>query len=141
MFIFRSWEYFNDNLKITFFVRKWTYWLFLCRNKLGYATGACWSRSRLSLFFTINTEGTLDAYDLFQGINKPCYRIQICEKSLTTIKPHNDGKILAIGSTNGNVYFVLCGGLFTTTFPNDKYFFLSVSFYSFLFFIYLRKSF
>ncbi|XP_046822934.1 dynein intermediate chain 3, ciliary-like [Vespa crabro] len=95
------------------------------RKKLGCLTGGCWSRSRLSLFFTINTEGTLDAYDLFQGINTTCYKIQICEKSLTTIKPHNDGKILAIGSTNGNVYFVICGGLFTTTFPNDKYFFLS----------------
>nr|KAF7421988.1 hypothetical protein H0235_009824 [Vespula pensylvanica] len=93
--------------------------------KLGLLTGTCWSRSRLSLFFTINTEGTLDAYDLFQGIRTPTYRIQICKKSLTTIKPHNDGNILGIGSVNGNVYFVLCGGLFTTTFPHDKSFFLS----------------
>ncbi|KAL2712843.1 dynein axonemal intermediate chain 2-like isoform X1 [Vespula squamosa] len=95
------------------------------KRKSGALTGTCWSRSRLSLFFTINTEGMMNVYDLLQGINKPCYGIKISEKSLTTIKPNNNGNILGIGSSDGNVYFVLCGGLFTTTFPNDKFIFQS----------------
>ncbi|XP_014601251.1 PREDICTED: dynein intermediate chain 2, axonemal-like [Polistes canadensis] len=91
----------------------------------SFLTGACWSRSRWSFFFTIDTIGMLDVYDLFEGTIVPYYGISICEKPLTTIKPHDDGKILAVGGSNGKVYLIACKGLCTTTFPNDKHFFAS----------------
>ncbi|KAI4497874.1 hypothetical protein M0802_006990 [Mischocyttarus mexicanus] len=95
------------------------------RKTLNFLTGACWSRSRWSFFFTIDTKGTLNAYDLFEGTVAPYYGLSISEKPLTTIKPHDDGKILAVGGSDGKVYLIACEGLCTTTFPNDKYFFSS----------------
>ncbi|KAK2575144.1 hypothetical protein KPH14_008861 [Odynerus spinipes] len=93
------------------------------RRGITNPTGGCWSRSRLSLFFTIDTEGRLDAYDILQGTSAPLDEIRLCEKALTTIKPHDDGQLLAVGGSDGNIYIIQCEGLLSTTYTNDKQFY------------------
>ncbi|KOC61090.1 Dynein intermediate chain 3, ciliary [Habropoda laboriosa] len=81
---------------------------FVRSNKTIDLSGGCWSRSRSSVFFTINTEGMLEAYDILAGMNKPLIAIRVCSNSLTAISSDDDGELLAVGSRNGTVYLLEC---------------------------------
>ncbi|XP_017758642.1 PREDICTED: trichohyalin-like [Eufriesea mexicana] len=78
------------------------------RNKLVDLSGGCWSKSRCSVFFIINTQGVLEAYDVLAGLKAPLAKIHICKDSLTSINAHKDGDFLAVGSSNGKVYLLEC---------------------------------
>ncbi|CAK9811867.1 Dynein axonemal intermediate chain 2 [Anthophora quadrimaculata] len=81
---------------------------FSTRDKHIDLSGGCWSRSRSSVFFTINTEGRLEAYDILAGLSKPLTAIRVCGNSLTAISSNDDGDLLAVGSHNGTVYLLEC---------------------------------
>ncbi|RLU23981.1 hypothetical protein DMN91_004189 [Ooceraea biroi] len=83
-------------------------------------SGGCWSRSRCSVFFTINTAGLLKVYDILVGLESPTTAFRICNESLTSIAPHQDGELLAIGSHNGNIYLVKCSEGHTIATKTDK---------------------
>ncbi|KAG5308272.1 DYI3 protein, partial [Acromyrmex insinuator] len=70
--------------------------------------GGCWSKSRYSVFFTINATGLLEIYDILNGVNSPVTTFRVCNDSLTAIAPHENGQLLAVGSHDGNIYLVEC---------------------------------
>ncbi|XP_077262113.1 dynein intermediate chain 3, ciliary-like isoform X1 [Temnothorax americanus] len=82
--------------------------------------GGCWSRSRYSVFFTINATGLLEVYDILNGVDSPVTTFRVCNDSLTAIAPHENGQLLAVGSHDGNIYLVECSeGLIVNT-KTDK---------------------
>ncbi|KAG5329903.1 DYI3 protein, partial [Acromyrmex charruanus] len=70
--------------------------------------GGCWSKSRYSVFFTINATGLLEIYDILNGVNSPVTTFRVCNDSLTAIAPHENGQLLAVGSHDGNIYLMEC---------------------------------
>lgn len=83
-------------------------------------TGGCWSKSRCSVFFTINTEGLLEVYDILVGMDKPLNDIRLCLDKLTAISSHDDGEFIAVGSQKGNVYLLECTKDFMTITKEDR---------------------
>lgn len=45
-------------------------------------------------------------YDILLGMESPTSTFRISEESLTTIAPHENGELLAIGDHNGKIYLV-----------------------------------
>ncbi|XP_068983669.1 dynein intermediate chain 3, ciliary-like [Bombus flavifrons] len=82
--------------------------------------GGCWSKARCSVFFTINKEGLLEAYDILAGIKTPLTNIHVCNDSLTAISSHEEDGFLAVGSSNGNVYLLECTEDLATFTKEDK---------------------
>ncbi|KYN06592.1 Dynein intermediate chain 3, ciliary [Cyphomyrmex costatus] len=82
--------------------------------------GGCWSRSRYSVFFTINATGLLEVYDILNGVASPVTTFRVCNDSLTTIAPHENGQLLAVGSHDGNIYLVECSDGHITNTKTDK---------------------
>ncbi|XP_018313159.1 dynein intermediate chain 3, ciliary [Mycetomoellerius zeteki] len=82
--------------------------------------GGCWSRSRYSVFFTINATGLLEVYDILNGVDSPVTTFRVCNDSLTTIAPHENGQLLAVGSHDGNIYLVECSNGHITNTKTDK---------------------
>ncbi|XP_026666893.1 dynein intermediate chain 3, ciliary-like [Ceratina calcarata] len=83
-------------------------------------SGGCWSKSRCSVFFVINRDGLLEAYDILAGMKNPLTTIRICRDSLTAIKSHEHGEFLAVGSDNGNVYLLECSDDFSSFSKDDR---------------------
>lgn len=83
-------------------------------------TGGCWSKSRCSVFFTINAEGLLEVYDILLGTEKPLLNIRLCFDKLTAISSHDDGEILAVGSQKGNIYLLECTEDLTVITKEDR---------------------
>ncbi|XP_076390371.1 dynein intermediate chain 3, ciliary-like isoform X2 [Megachile rotundata] len=84
-------------------------------------TGGCWSRSRCSVFFTINTKGEVKAYDILAGIQAPLTSIHPCQNGLTSIDAHENGDLIAVGNRNGNVYMLQCSEDLATISKDDRY--------------------
>ncbi|KYM78885.1 Dynein intermediate chain 3, ciliary [Atta colombica] len=82
--------------------------------------GGCWSKSRYSVFFTINAKGLLEVYDILNGVDSPVTTFHVCNDSLTTIEPHENGQLLAVGSHNGNIYLVECSDGYIINTKTDK---------------------
>lgn len=89
--------------------------------------GGCWSRSRYSVFFTINATGLLEVYDILNGVDSPVTTFRVCNDSLTTIAPHENGQLLAVGSHDGNIYLVECSNGHITNTKTDKANLIAVS--------------
>ncbi|XP_018351599.1 PREDICTED: dynein intermediate chain 3, ciliary-like [Trachymyrmex septentrionalis] len=83
-------------------------YLITIREQNADLRGGCWSRSRYSVFFTINATGLLEVYDILSGVASPVTTFRVCNDSLTTITPHENGQLLAVGSHDGNIYLVEC---------------------------------
>ncbi|KZC05586.1 Dynein intermediate chain 3, ciliary, partial [Dufourea novaeangliae] len=85
-------------------------------------TGGCWSKSRGSIFFTINKKGLLEAYDILAGMRKPLTSIQVYSGKLTAISTHDEGDLLAVGGANGTIYVLECLEGLTAFSREDKMF-------------------
>ncbi|KAL6259716.1 hypothetical protein P5V15_009629 [Pogonomyrmex californicus] len=82
--------------------------------------GGCWSRSRYSVFFTINAMGLLKVYDILTGLGSPVITFRVCNECLTAIAPHENGQLLAVGSHDGNIYLVECSEGHVVNTKTDK---------------------
>lgn len=71
-------------------------------------SGGCWSKSRCSVFFIINTRGELKAYDVLAGIRTPLTSIHVCQNKLTSLSIEDNGELIAVGNHNGNIYLLQC---------------------------------
>ncbi|XP_015124160.2 dynein intermediate chain 3, ciliary-like, partial [Diachasma alloeum] len=88
-------------------------------------TGGCWSTSRCSVFYVINDEGVMEVFDILVGLNNPVTTIRLCGDSLKALAPHENGKLVAVGSDKGSVYLVESSEALTTNVRNDKVFLTS----------------
>lgn len=77
--------------------RPWRYKTEFCAHSEQNADlcGGCWSKSRYSVFFTINATGLLEVYDILSGLDSPVTTYRACNERLTVIAPHRNGQLLA----------------------------------------------
>lgn len=73
------------------------------RYQNSYLTNACWSPSRPGVFFTTKMDGTLDVWDLYHKQNDPAFSTKVGESPLSSIRVHQAGKMVALGSADGTV--------------------------------------
>nr|XP_034180598.1 dynein intermediate chain 3, ciliary-like isoform X3 [Osmia lignaria] len=71
-------------------------------------SGGCWSKSRCSVFYVINTRGELKAYDILAGIRTPLTSIHVCQNKLTSLSIESNGTLIGVGNHNGNIYLLQC---------------------------------
>ncbi|CAO1421747.1 unnamed protein product [Diamesa tonsa] len=83
-------------------------------------TDGCWSPTKCSLFYLGRTDGNLEAWDLLQQQSEPILTIKVCDNSIKCVKPHETGRMIACGSSNGNVYLVEVSENMTHSAKNDK---------------------
>uniref|UniRef100_A0A0C9RU86 Dnai2 protein n=1 Tax=Fopius arisanus TaxID=64838 RepID=A0A0C9RU86_9HYME len=95
------------------------------RHRKASLTGGCWSTSRCSVFYVINDEGVMEVFDILVGLNNPVTTIHLCEDGLKALAPHENGKLVAVGSDKGSVYLVESSEALTTNGKNDKVFLTS----------------
>ncbi|XP_057659337.1 dynein intermediate chain 3, ciliary-like [Diorhabda carinulata] len=83
-------------------------------------TDGAWSPTRLSVFFTTRSDGTLDVWDILQQQKQASLSVKICDVKLTRIKAHDHGKLLALGNQNGTVSLVELSENLSASVKNDK---------------------
>ena len=92
----------------------------LNRFEQSYLTACCWSPSRSGVFFTAKMNGTIDVWDLFYKLNEPVLCNKVGDSALSSIALHGKGKLLAVGSEDGQVSILeLCESLSHTQ-NNEK---------------------
>lgn len=87
----------------------------------SYLTDGCWSPTRKGLFFLTRMDGFLDAWDYLFRQNEVAYSYKISDNPLSSISiSHGEGKMAAIGDTEGSVTMIqLCRALYEDL-PTDK---------------------
>ncbi|XP_033209983.1 dynein intermediate chain 2, axonemal [Belonocnema kinseyi] len=83
-------------------------------------TGGAWSTTRFSVFFITKVDGTLDVWDLLVQQDSPVLSVKVCDESLTSIRPHEQGQFVAVSSKNGTTYLIEFSEALTTNQKNDK---------------------
>ncbi|XP_076657429.1 dynein axonemal intermediate chain 2 [Halictus rubicundus] len=69
-------------------------------------TSGCWDKIRNSVFYVTTDAGTLVAWDLLQKLQKPIFKLQLCDSKITALAPYEEGTFMAVGNYNGTSYLV-----------------------------------
>lgn len=78
-----------------------------------YLTAGCWSPTRPAVFFTTKQDGTLDVWDYFYKQNCPTFSTKVGDSGLSSIAVQSDGRLVALGSTDGTTSILeLSDGLY-----------------------------
>jgi dynein intermediate chain 2 len=70
----------------------------------AYLTDGAWHPLRPAVFFTTQTDGTLNVWDLLYNQNNPLLSIQVADAGLHCMKVHPNGQMLALGTTKNAVH-------------------------------------
>jgi dynein intermediate chain 2 len=73
------------------------------KNDKYHLTASCWSPTRPGVFFTANTNGSLDIWDLMVKQAEPSLHVKVSESPLCALRCQDQGRSLAVGDESGNV--------------------------------------
>lgn len=79
------------------------------------------------MFFATRSDGILDAWDILQQQTSACLGVKVCDDSLKSIRAHEMGRLVAVGSGKGTTYLVEFSENFATSSKNDKAILTAVS--------------
>ncbi|XP_014609987.1 PREDICTED: dynein intermediate chain 2, axonemal isoform X2 [Polistes canadensis] len=85
-----------------------------------FVMGGSWSTTRFSVFFLIKIDGTLDVWDLLIQQDTPVLSIKVCDETLTCVRPHEQGQLIAVASRNGIIYLLELSEALKINHKNDK---------------------
>nr|XP_019951049.1 PREDICTED: dynein intermediate chain 2, axonemal [Paralichthys olivaceus] len=84
------------------------------KNQMASLTDACWSPVRPSIFLTVRMDGVLDVWDILFKQNDPTLSLKVCDKALNSLRIHDNGRLVACGSEQGDVMLLeICSELST----------------------------
>ncbi|CAH0546097.1 unnamed protein product [Brassicogethes aeneus] len=83
-------------------------------------TDGAWSPTRFSVFFTTRSDGVLDVWDLLQQQDEAVLSVKICDEELKTLRPHDSGRMVAVGNQKGTTYLVQFSENISMNNKNDK---------------------
>ncbi|XP_059478462.1 dynein intermediate chain 3, ciliary [Neocloeon triangulifer] len=83
-------------------------------------TDGCWSPTKFSAFYTTREDGRLDAWDLLQQRHRPVLSVKVCDATLRSIRAHEQGQLLAVGSDTGATYLYQVSDHLVVPHKNDK---------------------
>ncbi|EFN85403.1 Dynein intermediate chain 2, axonemal [Harpegnathos saltator] len=85
-----------------------------------FLTGGAWSSTRYSVYFLIKMDGTLDVWDFLIQQDSPVLSVKVCDESLTCIRPHEQGQLVAVANKKGAMYLIEFSEALTVNQKNDK---------------------
>ncbi|XP_055378977.1 dynein intermediate chain 3, ciliary-like [Condylostylus longicornis] len=83
-------------------------------------TCAVWSPARCSVFVTGNMNGNIDFWDVLLDQKVPTFTMSQFRAPISTIAFKRDGKLLAVGTRQGDVYMIKVDEAFTKSGSKDK---------------------
>nr|XP_023025505.1 dynein intermediate chain 2, axonemal [Leptinotarsa decemlineata] len=83
-------------------------------------TDGSWSPTRLSVFFTTRSDGTLDVWDVLQQQKQACLGVKVCDEPLKCLRTHDMGRLVAVGNQQGKIYLVEFSENLSVSNKNDK---------------------
>ncbi|KAG5893159.1 hypothetical protein JTB14_000420 [Gonioctena quinquepunctata] len=83
-------------------------------------TDGAWSPTRLSVFFTTRSDGTLDVWDVLQQQKQACLGVKVCDDALKCLRTHDMGRLVAVGNQKGTTYLVEFSENLSVSNKNDK---------------------
>ncbi|CAG7821652.1 unnamed protein product [Allacma fusca] len=84
-----------------------------------YTHGA-WIPTRASSFCCCRLDGNLDFWDMLMDPVRPHLVTRVCDDSLITVAPSDNGKFVAVGTDQGNMSLVRLAEAMTTSEKSDK---------------------
>nr|CAH7769272.1 unnamed protein product [Callosobruchus chinensis] len=93
--------------------------MWTCFHKAMLTHGA-WSPTRLSVFFTTRSDGTLDVWDILQQQKTACLGVKVCDEPLRCLRTHEMGRLVAVGNQRGTTYLVEFSENLSVCNKNDK---------------------
>ncbi|XP_063223643.1 dynein intermediate chain 3, ciliary [Bacillus rossius redtenbacheri] len=87
------------------------------RHRLTYGA---WSPVRTSVFYTTRTDGSLDVWDILQQQREALLTFKMCDQPLKCLRVHENGQLIAVGSSTGTTYLVEVSDNFVTSQRNDR---------------------
>ncbi|XP_049869322.1 dynein intermediate chain 3, ciliary-like [Pectinophora gossypiella] len=69
-------------------------------------TDVCWAPIRISSYMSISTDGKLRVWDLLRRYKKPIVSFLVSVNPLMKMKPHEDGRFLAVGDKKGATFLL-----------------------------------
>ncbi|CAH1987612.1 unnamed protein product [Acanthoscelides obtectus] len=83
-------------------------------------THGAWSPTRLSVFFTTRSDGTLDVWDILQQQKTAALGVKVCDEALRCLRTHEMGRLVAVGNQRGTTYLVEFSENLSVCNKNDK---------------------
>lgn len=83
-------------------------------------TDGAWSPTRLSVYYTTRSDGTLDVWDILQEQKHACLSVKVCDEALTCLRTHEMGRLIAVGNRKGTTYLVEFSENLSVSNKNDK---------------------
>lgn len=82
---------------------------------------------RVSTFFTTRADGTLDIWDFLQHQKHSTLAVRVCDDKLTCLRPHDSGRLIAVGNQIGTTYLVELSKNLSFSSRTEKTLFTAVS--------------
>ncbi|KAB0792517.1 hypothetical protein PPYR_14476 [Photinus pyralis] len=79
-----------------------------------------WSPTRVSVFFTARSDGTLDVWDILQQQKQACLGIKVSDESLSCLRVHDQGRLVAVGNVKGTTNLVQLSENLSTSSKVDR---------------------
>lgn len=65
-----------------------------------------WATQRISSYMSIGADGMFRFWDLLRKYSEPINTFPVSEYSLLKLKPHEEGRLVAVGDTSGSIYIL-----------------------------------
>ncbi|XP_031353490.1 dynein intermediate chain 3, ciliary-like [Photinus pyralis] len=69
-------------------------------------TDGAWSPTRVSVFFTTRSDGSLDVWDILQQQERACISMKVSDEPLSCLRVHEQGRLVAVGNVRGTTNLV-----------------------------------
>ncbi|KAK5640046.1 hypothetical protein RI129_010857 [Pyrocoelia pectoralis] len=79
--------------------------IWTCYHRDRFIDGG-WSPTRVSVFFTARSDGTLDIWDILQQQKQTCLGIKVSDQPLSCLRVHDQGQLVAVGNVKGTTNLV-----------------------------------
>ncbi|NWI59043.1 DYI3 protein, partial [Calyptomena viridis] len=87
---------------------------------IPYLLDGCWSPVKPAVFFTTRSDGTLDIWDFLFHQKEPSLSLKVSNDPLFSLRPQENGRIIACGSKTGTVTLLEISSGLCTLRKNEK---------------------
>ncbi|NXA04168.1 DYI3 protein, partial [Sapayoa aenigma] len=87
---------------------------------IPYLLDGCWSPVKPAVFFTTRSDGTLDIWDFLFHQKDPSLSLKVSNDPLFSLRPQDNGRIIACGSKQGTVTLLEISSGLCTLRKNEK---------------------
>lgn len=79
-----------------------------------------WAPVRASGYMTTCADGIFRYWDILRSFEQPVNKLRLSKYPLVKVKPHEDGRLIAVGDLKGNIYLMSLSDSLVTSGARDK---------------------